>query len=232
MIPKEVQIEIPEATLEAWQEIVDILADIMGIPAGLIMQVREPHIEVLVASHSEGNPYHPGDSEEFFGSGLYCERVIRTRDRLLVPNALVDEEWRENPDIKLDMISYLGFPILLPDGKPFGTICVLDNRENAYSDKFEKLMVKFRNLLQADLAIIYMNQVLGDRNRRLTDYMAELQALRGLVPICAHCKSIRDERGEWHPIEHYLIQHPEAEFSHGICPRCIERHFPDFEEEP
>jgi hypothetical protein len=124
----------------------------------------------------------------------------------------------------------LGFPILLPDGKPFGTICVLDNKENAYSENFEKLILKFRNLVQSDLEIVYMNQVLGDKNRRLTDYLMELQALRGIVPICSNCKSIRDAQGAWHPIEQYLIRHPEAAFSHGICPKCMKKLYPEFSE--
>ena len=73
-----------------------------------------------------------------------------------------------------------------------------------------------------------MNQVLGDKNKRLTDYLMELQALRGIVPICANCKSIRDAQDNWHPIEHYLIKHPEANFSHGICPKCAKKLYPEF----
>ena len=107
-----------------WQEIVDIMAEIINIPAGLIMRLNDPHIEVFLSSETKGNPYRPGDKEKVWDSGLYCETVIKTKDKLLVPNALQDRNWNSNPDIKLNMISYLGFPILLPDGKPFGTICV------------------------------------------------------------------------------------------------------------
>ena len=228
MINKEVQIEVPTAILENWQEIVNILADMIPIPASLIMRLDDPNIEVFVSSNGKGNPYHPGDKEKVYGSGLYCETVIKTKDKLLVPNALADANWKDNPDIKLGMISYLGFPILLPDGKPFGTICVLDNKQNQYSENVEKLMQNFRNLLQSHLESIYMNQVLGDKNKRLTDYLMELQALRGIVPICANCKSIRDAQDNWHPIEHYLIKHPEANFSHGICPKCVKKLYPEF----
>ena len=180
MINKEVQIEVPTAILENWQEIVNILADMIPIPASLIMRLDDPNIEVFVSSNGNGNPYHPGDKEKVYGSGLYCETVIKTKGKLLVPNALADANWKDNPDIKLGMISYLGFPILLPDGKPFGTICVLDNKQNQYSENVEKLMQNFRNLLQSHLESIYMNQVLGDKNKRLTDYLMELQALRGI----------------------------------------------------
>nr|NJM00946.1 PAS domain S-box protein [Desulfobacula sp.] len=168
-----IQIQVPDAKLEDWQEMVDILARIFEIPAALVMQLQEPYIEVFVSSRSNGNPYHTGDREPVWGSGLYCERVIKSRSKLLVPNALKDEHWKENPDIKLNMISYLGFPILLPDGNPFGTICVLDNKENAYSDAFEQLMQKFQRLIQSDLEILYTNQRLGEKNRELMHDLSE-----------------------------------------------------------
>ncbi|MFA7382439.1 MAG: GAF domain-containing protein [Desulfurivibrionaceae bacterium] len=224
---EKITIEIPEDILKNWQEIVNILAEMLEIPAALIMRYVDPSIEVFLASNSEGNPYHPGDKETVFGSGLYCERVLTTKDKLLVPDALADKHWKNNPDIKLDMISYLGFPILLPSKEPFGTICVLDTKPNHYSETTEKLILKFRTILESQLEMIYVNQILGDKNKRLTDYLMELQALRGLVPICASCKSIRDSQNNWHPIEEYLIRHPEAEFSHGICPECMKKLYPN-----
>jgi len=225
---KEIRIELPADILENWQEIANILAEMIGIPAALIMRYVDPVIEVFVSSDNPDNPYHPGDTENLFDSGLYCERVIKTVDKLHVPNALADPEWEHNPDVKLNMISYLGFPIRLPDNKPFGTICVLDTKNNDYSESTEKLMLKFRGLIESHLEILYMNQVLGDKNRRITDYLTELQALRGLVCICSNCKSIKDEQEKWHPIEHYLIQNPEAQFSHGICPECMTKLYPEF----
>lgn len=231
MIKNDIEIEVPADIVKSWQEISDILSQIIGVPSALIMRFTDPLIEVFVSSNSEGNPYHPGDHEELYGSGLYCETVIKEKDKLLVPDALADVNWENNPDVKLGMISYLGFPILLPDGKPFGTLCVLDNKRNEYSENAKKLMLKFRSLIESHLAIIYMNQSLGDKNKRLTDYLMELQALRGMVPICSNCKSIRDAQGNWHPIEHYLIRHPEADFTHSICPNCREKLYPEFNKE-
>jgi transcriptional regulator with GAF, ATPase, and Fis domain len=231
MLKNEIHFEVPESILNSWQEIVDILAEIGGIPAALIMRLQDQDIEVFVTSRSAGNPYKKGSRENVWGSGLYCEKVIRTGTTLLVPNAPADKNWAKNPDIKLNMISYLGLPILYPDHKPFGTICVLDNKENRYTDKFEKLMSKFRDLIQVDLEILYMNQMLGDSNKRLTDYLEELHALRGLVPICANCKSIRDEEGSWHPVEEYLAGNPQLNFSHDICPTCMKKLYPDLDDD-
>ena len=111
MINNEVKIEVSTDLLENWQEIANISAEMIGIPAALIMRFTDPHIEVFVSSNSEGNPYHPGDKETLYGSGLYCETVIKTQDKLLVPDALADSNWKNNPDVKLNMISY--FPLCL-----------------------------------------------------------------------------------------------------------------------
>ncbi len=229
MIDNSSKIEVPTHILENWQEMVNLLTQIVRIPVALIMRFQDPHIEVFVSSNSEGNPYHPGDKEVLFGSGLYCETVLKTQDKLLVSDALADANWKNNPDIKLNMISYLGFPIFWPNKTPFGTICVLDNKANKYSETTEKLMLKFRNLIESHLDMIHINQSLGDKNRRLIDYLMELQSFRGLIPICANCKSIRDDQGNWHPIEYYLIKHPIADFSHGICPECMKQYHPEFE---
>jgi PAS domain S-box-containing protein len=60
---------------------------------------------------------------------------------------------------------------------------------------------------------------------------AEVHRLRGLLPICASCKKIRDDKGYWHTVEVYVRDHSEADFSHGICPECMKNLYPEFTEE-
>lgn len=220
-------LEISGDTLSRWQNIVDIIAELIGIPSALIMRIVESDIEVFVSSRGYSNPYHPGDREHFLGSGLYCETVINTNDKLLVPNALDDEKWQNNPDIKLNMISYLGFPILQPDGEAFGTICVLDNKENSYSETYENLIRNFRDIIQSHLELIYMNHELGGENKKLADYVSEIKILRGFIPICSFCKKVRDDEGFYQEVEVYVTEHTGAKFSHGICPQCKKIHYPD-----
>ncbi len=142
--------QVPSEIVGKWQEIVDLLAEIMHVPSALVMKVEPPNITVFVSSESKGNPYEQ-DEVSSLNTGLYCETVMKTRQPLLVPDALLEEEWKSNPDIKLGMISYLGFPIAWPDGHIFGTICVLDNKRNEYSEPHRKLLLQFREVLQADL---------------------------------------------------------------------------------
>jgi hypothetical protein len=158
------------------------------VPAGLIMRVVDSDIEVFVSSQSEGNPYSPRDKEVLLGSGLYCETVLATKRRLLIPNALRDEDWKNNPDIKLNMISYLGYPILWPDGAPFGTICVLDRKENAYSETYKQLLLNFQGIIQSQLELLHVNKSLGEENKSLQELVEEMRTLREIVPICSFCK--------------------------------------------
>src|SRR6202140_4509200 len=140
-------IEVPSEIIQKWQEIVNLLAEIMHVPSASIMRVDPPHIKVFVSSTSEGNPCEPGALD----TGPYCETVMKTGQPLLVPDALENEAWKGNPHVKLGMISYLGVPIGWPDGRIFGTICVRDNKKNEYSEAYLKLLLHFRDMLQADL---------------------------------------------------------------------------------
>jgi PAS domain S-box-containing protein len=66
--------------------------------------------------------------------------------------------------------------------------------------------------------------------RKVENAMAEVRVLSGLLPICSHCKSIRDDKGYWNRIEMYLRTHSEVQFTHSICPDCVKSFFPDFYE--
>jgi hypothetical protein len=79
---------IPEAILEKWQKIVNLMAEMVEAPAGVITRIRGEDLQIFVSSSTEGNPLHSGDSQRFCGSGLYCEAVVTKNDELLVPNAL------------------------------------------------------------------------------------------------------------------------------------------------
>ncbi len=64
--------------------------------------------------------------------------------------------------------------------------------------------------------------------RKRDEAKEKIKILQGLLPICASCKKIRDDKGYWNQIESYIHDHSEAEFSHGICPECIKKLYPEF----
>jgi PAS domain S-box-containing protein len=132
---------VPSEIVKKWQEIADVLAEIMHVPSAVVMRVEPSNSEVFVASHCK--PSEAGS--------LYCETVMKTCQPLLVPDARRDERWKSSPDIKRGMVSYLGVPISWPNGEIFGTICVYDNKSNEYSQLYLRQLLLWRDVLQNDL---------------------------------------------------------------------------------
>lgn len=69
-------------------------------------------------------------------------------------------------------------------------------------------------------------QALASKNQELMAALEEIRTLRGILPICMHCKQIRDEKGAWVRLEKYVQDHSYAEFTHGVCPDCLKKHYP------
>jgi DNA-binding response OmpR family regulator len=65
------------------------------------------------------------------------------------------------------------------------------------------------------------------RAQELERALQEVKVLRGLIPICAKCKKVRTDTGDWQQLEEYIQDHSEAEFSHGICRDCMDEIYPD-----
>ena len=70
---------------------------------------------------------------------------------------------------------------------------------------------------------------LNREKKKLEKALAEVKTLQGLLPICASCKRIRDDKGYWNQIESCIHKHSEAEFSHGICPECAKELYPELQ---
>lgn len=188
--------DINDDLLKKWQEIADLIAKIMSVPAALIMKTENKYMEVFVSSKTDQNPYKPGDKEKW--DGLYCETVIKTQKELVIPDATADPLWSNNPDIKLGMIAYLGYPINFPDRRPFGTLCVLDNKENEFSNIYRDILSKFRDAIESDISLLqeiierkraekklketveelkFMNNIMIDRELKMTELKQEINEL-------------------------------------------------------
>jgi len=89
-----------------------------------------------------------------------------------------------------------------------------DNAELRYT--IEIALLKYRAAKKHELLIT-----------ELENALIEVKRLSGLLPICASCKKIRDERDNWQPIEDYIHSHSEADFSHSICPECKPKLYPE-----
>lgn len=91
---------------------------------------------------------------------------------------------------------------------------------------------ELRGRLKAGARIVDLQRRLASNVAELTAAMASIKTLNGMLPICGYCKSIRDDSNYWHQLEEYVSEHSQAEFSHGICPSCLEKAVLDNAREP
>lgn len=175
-----IKLPIPEKIQDKWQRIVDIMARILEVPAGLIMKVETPYIKVFLRSHSEGNPYEKNEHADI-NTGLYCETVMREKQRLLVSSALDDPKWDHNPDLKLGMTFYLGFPIQWPNGEVFGTICVLDKKDNKQAKLYSDLIEQFKEVIDNDLRLIVEIEERRITEQQLQSKKEELESFNKIL---------------------------------------------------
>lgn len=153
--------KVPENTIEKWQNIVDIMVKKIGVTDALITRVTPPYIEVFQASQNKENPFNRRDKVKL--TGHYCEVVVKNRKKLLVSNALENDNWKDSIEVEKGMISYLGFPLKWPDGDIFGTICVHDTEENEFSKDAEELIKQFQELVESHLKILYQKEQLDQQ---------------------------------------------------------------------
>jgi len=90
-----------------------------------------------------------------------------------------------------------------------------------YKSKVEKKLNDYRESLES---------ILNEREMLIVDLrqsLKQVKILSGLLPICASCKKIRDDKGYWNRLESYLSEHSNVEFSHSVCPDCVEKLYPE-----
>jgi PAS domain S-box-containing protein len=92
------------------------------------------------------------------------------------------------------------------------------------TDRGKLIIVALRDVTERKKLLAAQETLL----RKLQDTLREIKVLRGLIPICAYCKKIREDSGQWTQLEEYIKEHSDADFSHGICPTCIQEHFPEY----
>ena len=161
--------------------------------------------------------------------GVYCETAAKKRQKVQIEDARKDPIWAHSPTAKAGIFAYLGFPVFWPSGEVFGTICAVDTKENKWVTPSESLLQTVKDAVEAHLALVAAMEELNEKNQELERILNEVKILQGLLPICASCKKIRDDKGYWSQIEEYIVERSEAQFSHGICPECAKKLYPDLD---
>jgi DNA-binding response OmpR family regulator len=109
-------------------------------------------------------------------------------------------------------------------------ISALDAGANDYLTKpFDPGELRAR--IEVGRRMIEMRFQLNEKVEELSQALAEVRTLKGIVPICANCKNVRDDQGYWNRVETYLNEHTEADFTHAVCPDCMKRLYPQFKDD-
>lgn len=151
----------------------------------------------------------------------FCAHAILQTEPLIVRDAFKDARFadsalvRRSPHIRF----YAGFPLTTPDGYTIGTLCAIDRKPRQLTARQKKAMQALARQVMARLEFRRVSM-------HLVEVLEQIKTLRGLLPICAWCKRIRDDRGYWKQVETYIQEHTDANFTHGICPDCLQKQLP------
>lgn len=152
----------------------------------------------------------------------FCAHAILEGGIMVVKDALQDERFVSNalvtcaPNIRF----YAGVPLITSDGHPLGTLCVIDRQPRELSETQIKTL---EALARQVVTQIELQRV----SAQLADALEKVDLMAGLIPICSYCKGIRNDQGFWSTVEEFIEQRSDAEFTHGVCDRCMQAHFPE-----
>lgn len=201
------------AAEQAYDDIVALAAYLCDVPIALISLVDESR-QWFKSRLGLNEKETPRDV-------AFCAHAILQTEPLIVRDALKDTRFSDNalvtgsPHIRL----YAGFPLVNPDGFALGTLCVIDRKPRRLSAEQKTAM---QALARQVMALLELRRV----SAQMAEALEKVKTLHGLLPICAWCKRIRDDKGYWSQVEAYIHAHTGTDFTHGICPDCFEKQRP------
>jgi len=170
-------------SLDKWQKTVNLLSKFFNAPASFVVQYTQKGFQVTLASEQNENPYAAGIIIEP-DVNIFCRKIVDTKQALYVNDAPSDPCWDTNPEVHQDGFrSYLGVPILWPDGSPFGTFCVMDFEPTNYQDDYLELIHQLKDILESDLTLNAIYEEI--RLMAMTDALTSLYNRRGFTSLAA-----------------------------------------------
>lgn len=156
----------------------------------------------------------------------FCAHTILSKSIMVVKDALLDERFVNNPLVTCapGIRFYAGVPLVTPKGYSIGTLCIIDRQPR------EDLTEAQKKTLEALARQIVTQLELRRVSTQLANALEKIEIIEGLVPICSYCKGIRNDRGYWSTVEKFIEQYSDVSFTHGVCDRCMQVHFPQVAE--
>jgi GAF domain-containing protein len=201
----------PERT---YDDIVRLASFICGTPIG-VMSLVDRERQWFKASVGI-------ETVETSRDAAFCAHTIMEPALLIVDDAMNDQRFASNEMVMGEPFIrfYAGAPLITPDGFALGALCAIDRTPHHLTSAQESALTALARLVMTELEL---RRVSLD----LTDAMARVKTLSGLLPICSWCRKVRDDQGYWEQVESYVQKHSDATFTHGLCPECARTHFPN-----
>lgn len=243
----------PEETINVLKSILDVDQTISGVDylRSLAMNITETfHNKFIIIGHAVEPTKERIQTDVFMAeqsirdnfvyelAGTPCENVLSGNRVCVYPNDVAGLFPEDKLLLDMGVESYIGAPMLSADGTLAGILALLDNKPiedvDFYNAIVEFLAIRIgneldRHYMEEELKrqVVIRTAELEEVNRKLQKSLSEIKTLQGIVPICSYCKQVRDDKGFWNQVEAYVTEHTEAKFSHGICPKCAEKHYPN-----
>lgn len=213
-------------------QIFDTCKTIIGAKSGYIslLSVDGTHNEYLFLDQ-DGSLQVAGTDLEIPVQGILSQAYKTCKP--MYQNDCKKNKWvKFMPDGYLDTRNVLFVP-LVNNSKVVGLL-VLTEKDKGFNDEDTQLAIAFGEIASIALYNSRNSEMFEESEKqkidiiyKLNEVIAKIKTLSGLLPICASCKKIRGSKGYWYQVEEYIEKHSDAEFSHGLCPDCIKKLYPN-----
>jgi transcriptional regulator with GAF, ATPase, and Fis domain len=220
--------------MESARAIFDYCRDLIGATSGYVALLSDDGEEnEVLFLESGGLPCDVDPELPMPIRGLRAEAY--EKNKAVYHNDFMNSNWVDfMPEGHVTLHNVMFAPLVI-EGKTVGIIG-LANKESDFNDNDANIATGFGKLA----AIALQNsrnfdmRIKAETQREkvieeLKSAMTKVKKLSGMLPICSHCKKIRDDTGYWNQIEAYIQEHSEAEFSHGICQDCARKYYSDLD---
>ena len=209
-------------------------------PDKIIQNIKNQDIKILVVDDdpdilfATSRVVKKGGYQTFTAdSGKTAMEAVRTiiPDLILMDVVMPDAEGPELCRQIKDDPNLKGIYVLLTSGTRVESEQQADGLDSG-ADGYIARPLSNRELLSRVDSMVRIWRAERERDQLIIELkkaISEIKQLSGFLPICSHCKKIRDDKGYWSQIESYIRDHSDAEFSHSICPDCAKKHYPEFD---
>jgi signal transduction histidine kinase/CheY-like chemotaxis protein len=166
---------VPRAYLKKWQRVADSAAEICLSAAALVIRAHPDHMELLVSSLNAENPFKtvpPGPLTDC----VLCRKVVEQRNIFCATDLSDSCDSPRSLAAGQGMLSYLGVPLIWPDGSVFGVLCVLDSKPRDYSTALRNLLLQFKEIIEGDFRILHYSRIL-DGNKAILEEKVDERTL-------------------------------------------------------